>query len=99
MWVFIYIYIYGIYIEVKLFEEKMGSNDRERVKKEGKPEGWVWEKNNDTAIIRYNETYVSYTILVTILDAMTKYMTKSKLRNKRFILAYIFRGYGQRKSR
>lgn len=31
-----YICIYGIYIEVKLFEKKMGSNARERVKKEGK---------------------------------------------------------------
>lgn len=34
-----YMCIYGIYIEVKLFEEMMGSNARGRVKKEGKAEG------------------------------------------------------------
>lgn len=32
-----------------------------------------------------------YVILVTFLDAMTKYMTKRKLRKERFILAYIIR--------
>lgn len=63
----------------------------QKSRKEGKEEGWVREKSNDTAIVRYNETCFVQRITY-FLNAMTKYMTKRKLM-KEWSFWLAFSGY------